>query len=109
MISTFSLHLNHLSRTDFCVPSPGPDWDSFSFENQDGGIGGRGVVSGFRNDRMEVLVIWQRTKRQSNYRWSACYDVRILQSVLSPDDPAIVDGPLAILRKGVLAANGGKS
>ena len=54
----------------------GIDWSRE--DDQDGGPGNVGIIVGFHNRDMEVLVLWRANHTQRNYRWSACYDVRIV-------------------------------
>ena len=76
----------------------GPDW---KWGEQDGGAGGQGVVTGFCSERTELLVAWQRTRTQSNYRCGACSDVRSVAA-----DQA-GPGVLALRRVVLATAEGG--
>ena len=57
-----------------CILS-GSDWEN---DNQDGGPGSIGIVTGFREDDREVLVLWRSIRTRCNYRWGPCYEVRIV-------------------------------
>lgn len=54
----------------------GPDW--MPMYNHDGGGGNVGVVTGYRNEGMEVLVLWRATRTQTNHRFGPYRDVRMV-------------------------------
>ena len=58
----------------------GPDWKA-EYGDQDGGSGGRGIVTKFSSNGQgnEVDVLWRNNKR-ANYRWGSAYDLKIIHS-----------------------------
>ena len=56
----------------------GPDW---KHGNQDGGPGGKGVVTAFGKSGLEVFVLWEETRSMANYRWmGASSDLKLVSS-----------------------------
>jgi hypothetical protein len=62
----------------------GPDW---KYGDQDGGAGGRGIVTKFGDDGrgIQVYVLWHHG-RQANYRWGYAYDLTIVHSEAPRED-----------------------
>lgn len=55
----------------------GPDW---KHEDQDGGVGNRGIVMRFATSGLEVICKWENG-REANYRWGYAYDLKVVKSI----------------------------